>query len=152
MQRHQGAFWFFSSERFVNASDPKEITDEIALNPLHFATRKPDEVLSTLVHEMVHLWQHHFGERPRKGYHDGQWAAKMREVGLIPTATGEMGGRETGQKVTHLVEENGRYAQASQSSLKSTRQSSTMTAAARTMWSAKRKLPAKRNIRAAAVV
>jgi hypothetical protein len=38
MQRHQGAFGFFSSERFVNASDPKEITDEIALNPLHFAT------------------------------------------------------------------------------------------------------------------
>jgi hypothetical protein len=112
MQRHHGAFGFFSGERFVNASDPKEITDEIALNPLHFATRKPDEVLSTLVHEMVHLWQHHFGERPRKGYHDGQWAAKMREVGLIPTATGEMGGRETGQKATHLVEENGRYAQA----------------------------------------
>jgi hypothetical protein len=37
MQRHQGAFGFFCSERFVNASCPKEITDEIALNPLHFA-------------------------------------------------------------------------------------------------------------------
>jgi SprT-like family len=64
MQRHKGAFGFFSGERFANASDPKEITDEIVLNPVHFATRKPDEVLSTLVHEMVHLWQHHFGEQP----------------------------------------------------------------------------------------
>lgn len=112
MQRHKGALGFFSGERFANTSDPKEITDEIALNPVHFATRRPVEVLSTLVHEMAHLWQHHFGERPRKGYHDRQWAGKMLEVGLIPTETGEMGGKQTGQHVTHLIEENGRYARA----------------------------------------
>ena len=56
---------------------------------------------------MVHLWQHHFGERPRKAYHDKQWAAKMREIGLIPTATGELGGKETGQKMSHLIDETG---------------------------------------------
>ncbi len=112
MQRHKGAFGYFSGERFANTTDPKEVTDEIALNPVHFATRKPNEVLSTLAHEMVHLWQHHFGEPPRKGYHDKQWAAKMREIGLIPTATGEPGGKETGQKMTHLIEKNGRYARA----------------------------------------
>ncbi len=112
MQRHKGAFGFFSGERFANTTNPKEITDEIALNPIHFATRKPNEVLSTLAHEMVHLWQHHFGEPPRKGYHDKQWAAKMHEVGLIPTATGERGAKETGQKMTHLIEENGRFAKA----------------------------------------
>ncbi len=112
MQRHKGAFGFFSGERFANTANPKEITDEIALNPVHFATRKPNEVLSTLAHEMVHLWQHHFGEPPRKGYHDKQWAAKMREIGLIPTATGEEGAKETGQKMTHLIEENGRFARA----------------------------------------
>jgi hypothetical protein len=97
MQRHKGAFGYFSGERFASVVDPKEITDEIALNPFHFATRKSEEVLSTLAHEMVHLWQHHFGERPRKGYHDRQWASKMREIGLIPTDTGEAGGKETGQ-------------------------------------------------------
>ena len=110
MQRHKGAYGFFSGERFANTTNPKEITDEIALNPVHFATRKPNEVLSTLAHEMVHLWQHHYGKQPRKGYHDKQWAAKMHEIGLIPTASGEPGGKETGQKVTHLIEENGRYA------------------------------------------
>ncbi len=110
IQRHKGAYGFFSGERFANTTNPKEITDEIALNPVHFATRKPNEVLSTLAHEMVHLWQHHYGKQPRKGYHDKQWAAKMREIGLIPTATGETGGKETGQKVTHLIEENGRFA------------------------------------------
>jgi hypothetical protein len=112
VQRHKGAFGYFSGERFASVVDAKEITDEIALNPYHFATRKPDEVLSTLVHEMVHLWQHHFGERPRKGYHDRQWASKMREIGLIPTDTGEAGGKETGQGMMHLIEENGRFAAA----------------------------------------
>ena len=112
MQRHKGALGFFSGERFANTSDPKEITDEIALNPVYFSTRKPVEVLSTLVHEMVHLWQHHFGDRPRKGYHDRQWAGKMLAVGLIPTETGEMGAKQTGQHVTHLIEEKGRFAHA----------------------------------------
>src|SRR5713226_6532062 len=112
MQRHKGALGYFSGERFANTTNPKEITDEIALNPAHFATRKPDEVLATLAHEMVHLWQYHYGKPPRKRYHDQQWAAKMREIGLIPTATGERGAKETGQKMTHLIEENRRFANA----------------------------------------
>lgn len=112
IQRHKGAFGYFSGERFASVANPKEVTDEIALNPTQFATRKPDEVLSTLVHEMVHLWQHHYGNPPRKGYHDRQWAAKMHEIGLIPMANGELGGKETGQKVTHRIEANGRFASA----------------------------------------
>src|SRR6266496_5400 len=98
MQRHKGAYGYFSRERFANTTDPTEVTDEIALNPIYFATRKPHEVLGTLVHEMVHLWQHHYGKPPRKGYHDKQWAAKMHEVGLLPSATGEEGGKKTGQQ------------------------------------------------------
>ncbi len=110
MQRHKGAYGYFSGDRFANTANPKEITDEIALNPAHFATRKATEVLSTLAHEMCHLWQHHFGKHPRAGYHDRQWAAKMHEIGLLPTDTGELGGKETGQKVTHVIEEHGRFA------------------------------------------
>src|SRR5215212_8165740 len=92
MQRQTGAYGFFSGARFVNAANPDEVTDEIALNPVHFATRTPTEVLSTLAHEMTHLWQHHCGTPPRKGYHDREWARKMREIGLIPTDTGKIGG------------------------------------------------------------
>ena len=111
MQRHKGAYGYFSGDRFANAANLEEHTDEIALNPAHFAKREARQTLSTLAHEMVHLWQHHFGKPPRKAYHDRQWAAKMREVGLIPTDTGAPGGKETGQKVTHLIEEGGRFAQ-----------------------------------------
>jgi SprT-like family len=67
MQRHKGSHGYFSGERFANSQNPKDVTDEIALNPLHFATRLKREVLSTLAHEMVHLWQHHFwGEAPAR--------------------------------------------------------------------------------------
>jgi hypothetical protein len=110
MQRHKGAYGYFSGERFASVANPKDIADEIALNPAHFAEQKPVKVLSTLVHEMVHLWQHHTGNPPRKGYHDRQWAAKMHEIGLIPSETGQPGGKETGQKMTHYIEENGRFA------------------------------------------
>ena len=81
MQRHKGAYGFFSGERFANATNPQDITDEIALNPLHFATRKPQEVFATLTHEMTHLWQNHFGKPPRKGYHDRQWPRKCERLG-----------------------------------------------------------------------
>ena len=61
---------------------------------------------------MVHLWQHHFGKPGRRGYHNKQWAAKMHEVGLIPSRTGKPGGKQTGQAVTHYIDENGRFAKA----------------------------------------
>jgi predicted SprT family Zn-dependent metalloprotease len=109
MQRHKGAYGYFSGERFASLDNPEDVTDEIALNPAHFGTRTPTAILSTLVHEMVHLWQHHFGKPSRQSYHNKEWAAKMRAVGLIPSDTGEPGGKETGQKMTHYVEPGGRF-------------------------------------------
>ena len=52
---------------------------------------------------MAHVWQETMGEPSRRGYHNRQWAEKMREVGLQPTSTGEPGGMETGQAVTHYI-------------------------------------------------
>jgi hypothetical protein len=53
MQRHKGAYGYFSGERFQNTANREEVTDEIALNPTHFGTRTSEQVLSTLVHEPV---------------------------------------------------------------------------------------------------
>ncbi len=61
---------------------------------------------------MCHLWQHHFGTPSRTGYHNKEWAAKMREVGLIPSDTGKPGGKDTGQKVSDYLEEGGRFERA----------------------------------------
>lgn len=111
LQRKNGCFGYFCGDRFAH-KEGGEVTDEIALNPSHFAERSTERTLSTLAHEMVHLWQHHFGKPSRSAYHNKEWAAKMREVGLIPTDTGQPGGKETGQRVTHLIEDGGPFARA----------------------------------------
>lgn len=109
MQRGRKAYGYFSGDRWVSSSDPGDLTNEIALNPVHFATRTPKQVFSTLAHEMVHLWQHCYGKPGRWGYHNKEWAKKMRQIGLIPSDTGQAGGKETGHKVTHYVEEGGAF-------------------------------------------
>jgi hypothetical protein len=108
MQRHKGAYGYFHGERMARLDDD-QVVDEIALNPATFEGCNPVEILATLVHEMVHLWQHHFGKPSRNGYHNREWAAKMREVGLIPSDTGEPGGKETGQKVHHYIDTSGAF-------------------------------------------
>lgn len=105
LQRKAKAYGYFAGERF---GVPGETVDEIALNPTHFA-RGIEGVMGTLVHEMCHLWQHHFGKRPRGCYHNKQWAEKMIAVGLIPSSTGEKGGAQTGQKMTHYIDQSGPF-------------------------------------------
>lgn len=111
LQRKRGAYGYFANARFTTR-DGSEVTDEIALNPTHFAERSVEETLSTLVHEMVHLAQAQFGTPSRSSYHNAEWARLMRAVGLIPSATGAPGGKETGQRVSHYIEPGGRFARA----------------------------------------
>lgn len=97
----------------------RQATDEISLNIVSFPVRTDVEILSTLAHEMVHLWQEHLGEAPRKAYHDKQFARKMKEVGLYPSNTGAPGGKETGQKMTHYIISGGLFEHYCQSLLSS---------------------------------
>lgn len=108
MQRHRGAYGYFAPERF-GARDGSATSDEIALNPAYFAERNTKQILSTLVHEMAHLWQQHFGKPSRGGYHNKEWGRKMHEIGLAPSSTGQPGGKETGQRVSHFIVEAGPF-------------------------------------------
>jgi hypothetical protein len=110
LQRHAKARGYFAPERFSARTD-KAAAHELALNPDDFIGRTDEEILSTLAHEMAHVWQQAHGTPPRRSYHDREWAAKMKEIGLQPTSTGEPGGKETGQKVTHYIIPDGPYAQ-----------------------------------------
>ena len=101
-------YGYFSGDRWGNSDG--ETRDEIALNPEHFSTRSIEEVLSTLVREMVHLWQHHFGKPGRRRYHNKQWALKMDSVGLGPSDTGRPGGNRTGESMSHYIIKHGPYA------------------------------------------
>jgi SprT-like family len=111
LQRHAKTYGYFSPERF-RGRIAKTAVHELALNSDGFASRTDAMILSTLVHEMCHGWQETHGKPPRRGYHDRQWVAKMREIGLQPSSTGEKGGKETGQSMSHYIIPEGRYAQA----------------------------------------
>jgi hypothetical protein len=111
LQRHARARGYFSPERFNGRTDAAAV-HELALNPDTFTGRSDEDILSTLAHEMAHVWQQTHGKPPRRSYHDRQWAAKMQEIGLQPSSTGEPGGKETGQKVSHYIVPGGRYARA----------------------------------------
>ncbi len=104
-RRARGFFW----REAVRARRGKRRTDEIALNPDTFTGRSDRDVMSTLLHEMVHLWQFHFGTPGRRGYHNREWATKMEEVGLRPSNTGRPGGAKTGERMTHYVISGGRF-------------------------------------------
>ena len=102
LQRKARTRGYYSNKRFTTR-DERDITDEIALNPACFRDRTDEEILSTLVHEMVHLWQYHFGTPSRGGYHNRECGDMMQSLGLMPSHNGELGGRRTGQRITHYI-------------------------------------------------
>jgi predicted SprT family Zn-dependent metalloprotease len=108
---HQGGrtLGFYSKDRF-RVRGQKQTLDEIAMNPDRFLDRRDAEILSTLVHEMAHLWQWHLGNPARHGYHDREWAAEMERIGLMPSNTGAPGGKRTGQQMTHFIIKGGAFA------------------------------------------
>jgi hypothetical protein len=110
IRNHADAYGYYSPERFGDVTtEGAHTSDEIAINPRRIANRPVQEVLSTLVHEMVHQYQHCFGKASRNGYHNKQWVTFMKGVGLQPSSTGEPGGKETGQKVSHYIITGGRF-------------------------------------------
>lgn len=107
LQREKRTYGYFSSKRF-GARDGKT-TDEIAVNPEYFAVVPLVETLQTIAHEMVHLWQAHFGKPGRGRYHNAEWAEKMEAIGLMPSSTGRPGGRRVGDMMADYVIPGGRF-------------------------------------------
>ncbi len=110
LQREKKTFGYFSAQRFANAAGNK--IDEIALNPGYFAVVPIIETMQTLVHEMCHLWQFHFGKPGRARYHNQEWADKMESIGLMPSSTGQPGGAKTGDCMADYAMSKGRFVSA----------------------------------------
>jgi len=118
LHRKKNARGYFHAERYVDRESVKiakkkdqiKSYDELAMNPDDFD--RPDiTILSTLAHEMAHVWRHRCADKePSRGsYHDKLWGRKMEEIGLMPSSTGKEGGKKTGQKVTHYIIQHGKY-------------------------------------------
>ena len=61
---------------------------------------------------MVHQWQAHHGTPGRGRYHNDEWADKMERIGLMPSSTGQPGGRRTGDHMADYAIEGGRFLKA----------------------------------------
>ncbi len=107
LQREKRTYGYFSAARFGNREG--QTTDEIAMNPEYFAVIPLIEILQTLAHEMCHLWQAHFGTPGRGRYHNHEWADKMEGIGLMPSDTGQPGGRRVGDRMADYVIPGGRF-------------------------------------------
>lgn len=109
MHRNPRSLGYYHGEIFQRVGS-NERADELALNPQFVSTRPPEEVYSTLVHEMCHHWQKHFGKEPSRAYHDKEWGNTMESVGLMPSDTGAPGGKRVGQHMSHYIIVGGRFA------------------------------------------
>jgi predicted SprT family Zn-dependent metalloprotease len=105
LHRHRSAYGYFCADRFAQNGSKTSI-HEIALNPSHIRERKPKDTFGTLVHEMVHQLQQEHGTPPKNIYHNKQWAAMMKQVGLQPD-DGE--GNEIGRYVSHKIVKGGPF-------------------------------------------
>jgi hypothetical protein len=65
-------------------------------------------VLSTIAHEMVHCEQQRFG-KPSVRYHNKEFSAWMRRIGLITSDTGAPGGRSIGRNMSEYTEPGGLF-------------------------------------------
>jgi predicted SprT family Zn-dependent metalloprotease len=109
-QRRAHSRGYFSANRF-SGRGAQLGRHELALNPDTFIDRSDEQICSTLVHEQCHAVQHEKG-RPSGSYHNKEWAAIMKGVGLQPSSTGAVGGKETGHRVSHYVIPGGLFARA----------------------------------------
>jgi len=101
---------FFAPSRWKSLKEENgQAIHEISLNP-ECLRKDTKTVVSILVHEMAHLWQQEFGEKKsRSGYHNKEWGAKMEEIGLMPSDTGQEGGKKTGQSMSHYIIPGGKF-------------------------------------------
>ncbi len=107
LQRERATLGYFSPRRYARFDG--QITHEIAMGPQYFASRTVKETLSTLVHELTHLQQEAYGTPSRPGYHNKEWSAFMRAVGLMPSDTGLPGGKQVGDRMSHYIIQGGPF-------------------------------------------
>lgn len=109
LQRKAKTYGYFSPNRFSNRQADTAI-HELAMNPDGFNGRSDKDILSTLVHEMAHVWREVQPGKPSRGsYHCKKWAEEMKRIGLHPSSTAQPGGKETGQRVSHYIVADGMF-------------------------------------------
>jgi predicted SprT family Zn-dependent metalloprotease len=111
-QRKAHSAGYFSPDRFSGRGGNSGKHHELALNPDGFINQTDQQICQTVVHEMTHRWQHQWGTPSERRYHNKEWAAKMKAIGLQPSSTGMVGGKETGQRMSDYIIPSGPFTKA----------------------------------------
>lgn len=107
LHRKRNAHGYFWKGVWAQRDVENSELSEIALNPETMG-RTPKEVLSTLVHEMVHHEQFQFG-KPSKVGHNVEWCEWMERIDLTPVGVGNCAGKRSGRNFTHEIVEGGKF-------------------------------------------
>ena len=75
----------------------------IHLDPAWVDRASDRDISLRIVHGLVHIWQIRLGRPGRRGYHNQEWSARMRKLGAVPTATGDPGGAQTGDRMAQRL-------------------------------------------------
>ena len=111
-QRKANSNGSYAPDCFSDRTDEKRCGG-LSLNPDSFISQTDEQIAQTLASLMVKHWQNVFGTmRSARGYHNKEWAAKMKAIGLQPSSTGGVGGKETGQHMSSYIIPDGAFANA----------------------------------------
>jgi hypothetical protein len=108
LTRRAHSYGHFAADRFA-AREGDDRLHEVSLNPDAFFGRTDKEILSTELHEMIHVLQAVRGTGTKRPYHNRNFAELMKARGLYPSNTGAVGGRETGAQMSHFIIPGGAF-------------------------------------------
>jgi hypothetical protein len=103
----RGSKGHFAPDRYTPHGAEGATVPEIALNPETFSGRTTAEIMSTLVHEMCHLWDDCYGQPGQAPYHSKSWGTRMLACGLQPV-TNRGVEMLAGPSLTHIIPEDAR--------------------------------------------
>jgi hypothetical protein len=108
------SYGYFKPKQFVS-HDGKDYSHEIAINPSYIPARPMKDTMSTLVREMVHVWQTTSGRVSRIGYHNREYGMRLKSIGLIPYVPPKNENekvnpdRISGEHLLHTIEKGGLF-------------------------------------------
>jgi hypothetical protein len=107
LQRKSNSMGFFLPAKFTNGE--QVTSDEVTLNPSRIKDLSTVDLLVVFVHLILHVWQYHCGTPGRNGYHNREFAEMAKRIGLYPSTSGEPGGKETGDRISHYIIDGGSF-------------------------------------------
>ena len=91
---------YVQADALYDKSNDKKL-QYMAINP-DYLNRSLGEIVSTICHELCHVYENAFIHIARGGYHDKQWAELMSDCGLTPVYL-----NKSKTAVTHKIAEGG---------------------------------------------